>query len=125
MLTLCALVLIARASSFSPDTLILAGMTLSAAFEAVSVIAVSSGDPRVIILYNLLAGSTWNDVSRTSGGAYAPGADGAWRCNIAIMQARPAIHSRTAARVARVFRLRKAWTTKPSEIEPLSVSRSP
>ncbi|WP_322102149.1 Fe(3+)-hydroxamate ABC transporter permease FhuB [Paraburkholderia sp. J41] len=60
MLTLCALVLIARASSFSPDTLILAGMTLSAAFQAVSVIAVSSGDPRVIILYNLLAGSTYN-----------------------------------------------------------------
>lgn len=60
MLTLCALVLIARASSFSPDTLILAGMTLSAAFQAVSVIAISSGDPRVIILYNLLAGSTYN-----------------------------------------------------------------
>ena len=52
--------LIARASSFSPDTLILAGMTLSAAFQAASVIAVSSGDPRVIILYNLLAGSTYN-----------------------------------------------------------------
>lgn len=60
MLTLCALVLIARTASFSPDTLILAGMTLSAAFQAVSVIAVSSGDPRVIILYNLLAGSTYN-----------------------------------------------------------------
>jgi ferric hydroxamate transport system permease protein len=60
MLTLCALVLIARASSFSSDTLILAGMTLSAAFQAVSVIAISSGDPRVIILYNLLAGSTYN-----------------------------------------------------------------
>lgn len=60
MLTLCALVLIARASSFAPNTLILAGMTLSAAFQAVSVIAVSSGDPRVIILYNLLAGSTYN-----------------------------------------------------------------
>ncbi len=60
MLTLCALVLISRASSFSPDTLILAGMTLSAAFQAVSVIAISSGDPRVIILYNLLAGSTYN-----------------------------------------------------------------
>ncbi len=60
MVTLCALVLISRASSFSPDTLILAGMTLSAAFQAVSVIAVSSGDPRVIILYNLLAGSTYN-----------------------------------------------------------------
>ncbi|WP_321782545.1 Fe(3+)-hydroxamate ABC transporter permease FhuB [Paraburkholderia sp. J94] len=60
MLTLGALVLIARASSFAPDTLILAGMTLSAAFQAVSVIAVSSGDPRVIVLYNLLAGSTYN-----------------------------------------------------------------
>ncbi|WP_321818582.1 MULTISPECIES: Fe(3+)-hydroxamate ABC transporter permease FhuB [unclassified Paraburkholderia] len=60
MLTLCALVMIARASSFSPDTLILAGMTLSAAFQAVSVIAMSSGDPRVVILYSLLAGSTYN-----------------------------------------------------------------
>ncbi|WP_343666070.1 Fe(3+)-hydroxamate ABC transporter permease FhuB [Paraburkholderia tropica] len=60
MLTLGALVLIARASSFAPDTLILSGMTLSAAFQAVSVIAVSSGDPRVIVLYNLLAGSTYN-----------------------------------------------------------------
>jgi ferric hydroxamate transport system permease protein len=60
MLTLGALVLITRASSFSPDTLILAGMTLSAAFQAISVIAVSSGDPRVIVLYNLLAGSTYN-----------------------------------------------------------------
>ncbi|QGZ58305.1 Fe(3+)-hydroxamate ABC transporter permease FhuB [Paraburkholderia acidiphila] len=60
MLTLCALMLISRASSFAPDTLILAGMTLSAAFQAVSVIAISSGDPRVIILYNLLAGSTYN-----------------------------------------------------------------
>jgi hypothetical protein len=27
----------------------------------------------------LLSGSTWNDVSRSSGGAYAPGADGTWR----------------------------------------------
>ncbi|QGZ64673.1 Fe(3+)-hydroxamate ABC transporter permease FhuB [Paraburkholderia acidisoli] len=60
MLTLGALVLIARAAAFAPDTLILAGMTLSAAFQAVSVIAVSSGDPRVIVLYNLLAGSTYN-----------------------------------------------------------------
>jgi ferric hydroxamate transport system permease protein len=60
VLTLCALVVFARASSFAPDTLILAGMTLSAAFQAISVIAVSSGDPRVIILYNLLAGSTYN-----------------------------------------------------------------
>ncbi|SDC78766.1 Fe(3+)-hydroxamate ABC transporter permease FhuB [Paraburkholderia lycopersici] len=60
MLTLCALVLIARASSFSPDTLILAGMALSAAFQAISVIAISSGDPRVVVLYNLLAGSTYN-----------------------------------------------------------------
>lgn len=60
MLTLGVLVLIARASSFAPDTLILAGMTISAAFQAVSVIAVSSGDPRVVVLYNLLAGSTYN-----------------------------------------------------------------
>ncbi|HEY9211814.1 MAG TPA: hypothetical protein VIQ29_03055 [Ancylobacter sp.] len=27
----------------------------------------------------LLSGSTWNDVSRTSGGAYAPGGDNLWR----------------------------------------------
>ncbi|MDE1182637.1 Fe(3+)-hydroxamate ABC transporter permease FhuB [Paraburkholderia sp.] len=60
VLTLCALVLFARASSFAPDTLILAGMTISAVFQAVSTIAISSGDPRVIILYNLLAGSTYN-----------------------------------------------------------------
>src|SRR5260370_35655868 len=27
----------------------------------------------------LLSGTTWNDVSRTVGGAYSPGADGQWR----------------------------------------------
>lgn len=57
---LAAVFALAARRGMSPLALILAGMTLSAAFQAVSVIAVSSGDPRVIMLYNLLAGSTYN-----------------------------------------------------------------
>src|SRR5262245_63630110 len=41
----------------------------------VNVVKMFAGDASKLYL---LAGSTWNDVSRTSGGAYAPGGDGAW-----------------------------------------------
>ncbi|WP_166653659.1 Fe(3+)-hydroxamate ABC transporter permease FhuB [Paraburkholderia flava] len=70
VLTLGALILFARASSYAPDTLVLAGVTISAVFQAVSTLAMASDDPRVIILYNLLAGSTYN-VSATAAGVVA------------------------------------------------------
>ncbi len=59
-LTLAALFLLSRASSYSPDTLVLTGVTISAIFQAVSTIAMASNDPRVLVLYGLLAGSTYN-----------------------------------------------------------------
>ena len=70
VITLGALLLFARKSSYAPDTLILAGVTISAVFQAVSTIAVASDDPRVIVLYNLLAGSTYN-VSADAAGVVA------------------------------------------------------
>jgi ABC-type Fe3+-siderophore transport system permease subunit len=70
VITLGALLLFARKSSYAPDTLILAGVTISAVFQAVSTIAVASDDPRVIVLYNLLAGSTYN-VSAGAAGVVA------------------------------------------------------
>jgi ABC-type Fe3+-siderophore transport system permease subunit len=58
--TLAALLLFARGSGYAPDTLILAGIAISASFQAISTIVMASDDPRVIVLYNLLAGSTYN-----------------------------------------------------------------
>ncbi|MFM0736315.1 Fe(3+)-hydroxamate ABC transporter permease FhuB [Paraburkholderia xenovorans] len=58
--TLAALFLLSRSSSYSPDTLVLTGVTISALFQAVSTIAMASNDPRVLVLYGLLAGSTYN-----------------------------------------------------------------
>jgi ferric hydroxamate transport system permease protein len=68
--TLAALLLFARASGYAPDTLILAGIAISAMFQAVSTIVMASDDPRVIVLYNLLAGSTYN-VGAPAAGAVA------------------------------------------------------
>lgn len=68
--TLAALLLFARKSDYAPDTLVLGGIAISAAFQAISTIVVASDDPRVIVLYNLLAGSTYN-VSATAAGMVA------------------------------------------------------
>jgi ABC-type Fe3+-siderophore transport system permease subunit len=68
--TLAALLLFARASGYAPDTLILAGIAISALFQAISTIVMASDDPRVIVLYNLLAGSTYN-VGAVSAGMVA------------------------------------------------------
>jgi len=70
LLTLLALIALGRASSYAPDTLMLTGVTISAMFQAISTIAISSDDPRVIILYNLLSGSTYN-VSASAAGIVA------------------------------------------------------
>lgn len=70
MATLGALILFARRSAYAPDALVLAGVTISAVFQSVSTIAMASDDPRVIVLYNLLAGSTYN-VSATAAGFVA------------------------------------------------------
>lgn len=69
-ITLGVLILFARSSSYAPDALVLAGVTISAVFQAVSTLAMASDDPRVIVLYNLLAGSTYN-VSATAAGVVA------------------------------------------------------
>ncbi len=66
--TLAALLLFARASDYSPDTLVLGGIAISTSFQAISTIVMASDDPRVLVLYNLLAGSTYN-VSATAAGA--------------------------------------------------------
>ena len=70
MLTLGVLILFGRSSSYAPDALVLAGVTISAVFQAVSTLAMASDDPRVIVLYNLLAGSTYN-VSAAAAGVVA------------------------------------------------------
>ena len=70
LITLGGLIVFARSSSYAPDALVLAGVTISAVFQAVSTLAMASDDPRVIVLYNLLAGSTYN-VSATSAGIVA------------------------------------------------------
>jgi ABC-type Fe3+-siderophore transport system permease subunit len=70
LVTLAALLLFARASGYAPDTLILAGIAISALFQAISTIVMASDDPRVIVLYNLLAGSTYN-VGAAAAGAVA------------------------------------------------------
>jgi iron complex transport system permease protein len=70
VVTLAALLLFARKSDYAPDTLVLGGIAISAAFQAISTIVMASDDPRVIVLYNLLAGSTYN-VGATAAGVVA------------------------------------------------------
>jgi len=64
-LTLIVLVVLGRASSYAPETLLLTGVTLSALMQAVATIAIASGDRRVTLLLSLLVGSTYN-VSATA-----------------------------------------------------------
>lgn len=65
-LTLAVLIAFGRASSYAPETLLLTGVTLSALMQAVSTIAIASGDHRVMLLLSLLVGSTYNVSGNTA-----------------------------------------------------------
>ncbi len=58
--TLAVLLFIGRRSSYSPDSLVLAGITISAIFQGIVTIAIASHDSRTLVLYSLLVGSTYN-----------------------------------------------------------------
>ncbi|RKP57889.1 Fe(3+)-hydroxamate ABC transporter permease FhuB [Pararobbsia silviterrae] len=57
--TLGVLLVVARRTAQSPDALLLAGLAITTLLQGVSTLAMASGNPRLMVLLNLLVGSTY------------------------------------------------------------------
>ncbi|OON41749.1 hypothetical protein BTJ39_00860 [Izhakiella australiensis] len=57
---LLLLLLLGRRSAYAPDVLLLAGVSLTLLLQAISTVAMASGDLRVMQLFSLLIGSTYS-----------------------------------------------------------------
>lgn len=70
-LALVAILALARASRGTPERVILVGIAIGALLDALVSVLMASGDPRAVLLFNWMTGSTYGITAETAGASLA------------------------------------------------------